>query len=173
MAPLPPSNTARFKVFYTNCGKQHTLQVRSADSPLAVGLNIDDFFQALSIVLFSTVIDEVQFAASGSDIFNAITTGIEGNTYGSGAGSITSVPVYLDFVGRSSGGRRVRATVLGVTTIGTDYRFVAGESTVIDAAVAALQAPANHWLAIDGIEPVWKTYANAGYNAHWQRAVRP
>jgi hypothetical protein len=173
MAPLPPNSTARFKVFYTSVGEQHTLQVRSADSPAAVGLNVDDLFTALSPKLFATVIDEVQFAASGSNVFNSVTTGIEGNTYGTGAGSITNVPLYIDFVGRSADGRRVRASVFGANDTGTDFRYVAGESAAIDAAVAALQAPANHWLTIGGLEPVWKNYANGGFNAYWQRAVRP
>jgi len=173
MAPLPPNSTPRFKCFYTNVSTQHTIQVRSHDSPLAVGLNIDDLFNALSPLLFSTVIDEVQFAAAGSNVFNAVTTGIEGTTYGSGGGIITNVPVYIDFVGRSTDGRRVREAVFGIKDIGVDYRYVAGENSAVDAAIAALNAPANHWVSIGDLPVIWKSYANAGYNAYWQRNSRP
>jgi len=173
MAPLPPNNTARFKVFYTTIGHQHTLEIRSGASPGAVGVIVDQFFTALSAISFLKTIDEVQFAASGSNVFNAVTSGIEGNTYGVGAGSITDVPVYIDFVGRSSGGRRVRLASFGHGSVGVDYRYLAGESIPVDAAVSVLQSAGGSLLAIDGLTPIWKAYANGGYNAYWQRAIRP
>lgn len=173
MAPLPIDNTPRFKVFYTNCSVQHVMDIRSPDSPFAFGLNVDDLLNALLTVLTPTVIDEVQWAPSGSNIFNNVVTGIEGNTYGAGAISTLYPAFYTNFVGRSTGGRRVRLAVFGTTNIAQDYRFVAGENAAIDAAIAALQVAANHFTAIDGLKPVWKTYANAGLNAYWQRKLRP
>jgi len=149
------------------------MQVRSHDSPLAVGLNVDDLFTALSGKLFATIIDEVQFAVDGSNVFNTVVSGIEGNTYGSGAGIETNVPMFINFIGRSSDGRRVRVSVFGANSPGVDFRFVAGEDADVTAAIAALNAPANHWVTIGDLEPFWKSYANAGWNAYWQRATRP
>jgi hypothetical protein len=63
------------------------------------------------------VIDEVQFAASGSNIFNPVVTGIEGNSYGSGGVSAPNAAFFLSFVGRTSGGRRARLFVFGYITV--------------------------------------------------------
>jgi hypothetical protein len=173
MAPLPPDSTPRFKVFYTNSGQQHTMNIRSHDSPSAFGLNVDDFLNALSGLLTATTIDEVQFAATGSNVFNPVTSGIEGNTYGSGAGSTLVRASYVDFIGRSTDGKRVRLAVFGTKDLGTDFRFVAGENADVDAAIVALSAGANHFVTISDANPIWKSYANAGFNAYWQRAERP
>jgi len=173
MAPLPIDNTPRYKVFYTVASQQHVMDIRSSDSPASFGLNVDDLLTALGSAILALVIDEVQFSPSGMTVFNAVTSGIEGNTYGSGAGAILNKATYINFVGRSTGGRRVRLAVFGASAVGTDCRYVAGEDARIDDAIAALQVSANHFEAIDGLKPVWKSYANAGFNAYWQRAMRP
>lgn len=173
MAALLPSNTARYKVHYTVGGHSHTMELRSVASPSAIGTLVDAFLTALSSILHAMVIDLVEFAASGSDIFNPVTSGIEGNTYGIGAGTTDQVPIFFNFIARSSGGRRLRMAIFGGTSLGTDFRFIAGELGPIDAAIAVLVAAGSQLMAIDGLTPVWKTYANAGFNAHWQRALRP
>lgn len=175
MAPLPPNNTPRFRIKYTNVSHQHSMEVRSHLSPSALGTLIDDFFTALDTAIFSTVIDSVEFAADGSDIFNPVTSGIEGNVYtGFGSGTVPGEAAqYISFIGRSSGGRRVRLYVFGVTTTGDDFRFPAGEVADVDAARAVLVAAGDSLRCIDDLQPVWKTYANGGVNAHWQKALRP
>ena len=175
MAPLPPESTARFKVFYTSVGHQHSMEVRSAGSPSAVGTFLDDYFTGLGFLIYSTVIDEVQFAANGSTIFNAVTTGIEGNVYtGAGSGTVASEAAqFISFIGRTSGGRRLRMYTFGATSTAVDFRYVAGENATVDAVVAILVAAGGLLLGIDGGTPVWKNYANAGVNAHWQKTLRP
>lgn len=173
MAPLPPESTARFKVFYTVGTHQHTMEFRSGASPSAVGTIIDDFLTALNDEIYILTIDEVQFAANGSVIFNAITTGVEGSSYGTGAEPNEATPFYLSFIGRSPGGRRVRIYVFGSKSLYTDYRVTALENVDVDAAIAVLVAAGGSLLAIDGGTPIWKTYANMGVNAHWQKAIRP
>ena len=173
MAPLPANNTPRYRVFYTNASQQHTLNLRSSDSPAAFGSDVNDLFALLTNHIFPTTIDEVQWAPTGSNIFNVVVTGIEGNTYGNGTPSVSSPAVYIDFVGRSSGGRRVRAAIFGFTSVGGDFRIQPGELPQVDAAIALLNLASNGFLAIDGLKPVWKSYANAGFNAYWQRAIRP
>lgn len=173
MAPLPPSNTARFRFFYTCIGKQHALQVRTASSPASIAGFMNAYWTAFGVSLNAMVIDFVTFAASGSDIFNAITTGIEGNTYGSGAGTVEQVPWAYTFIGRTAGGRRVRWNQFGSKTLGTDYRTLATESAPIDAVIALLRLGPSQLLGIDGLIPVWKTYANNQVNDHWIKNVRP
>jgi hypothetical protein len=173
MAPLSPDNTARYRVHYTVIGAQHTMEIRSLISPGALGTLVDSLLTQLGTDIFAMVVDFVEFAASGSNVFNSVTTGIEGFTYGSGAGTTIQIPNYVHFIGRTTGGRRVRLTVFGIIGLGTDYRFIAGEDALIDAAISVLVASGGNILGIDGLTPVWKSYANAGTNAHWQKAVRP
>jgi len=77
------------------------------------------------------------------------------------------------FLGRTSGGRRVRFTQFGALFLGVDYRIVAGESSPIDAVVAVLQAASGLIVGIDDLTPVWKTYADCGVNDHWIKNLRP
>jgi len=171
---LSPDSTIRFRVFYTNCSHQHSLQVRSGSSPAVVGSLVDSFFTALGNVISATVIDFVDFAASGSSVFNPVTTGIEGNTYaGFGGGTTVQAAQYIDYVGRTAGGRRVRWSVFGIGNLFTDFRAVSAENAQVDAGRAILAGAGAVIIGIDGLIPSWKTYANTGVNAHWQKALRP
>jgi hypothetical protein len=173
MAPLPPNSTARYKFHYTTVGRSHTAELRSTVSPAVAGLLFDNIVQALNTAVHGAVMDFTEFAASGSNVFNPVTTGFEGTTWGSGAGLVRDVPKYFNFIGRSAGGRRCRLTIFGGIAEAVDYRYLAGESPLIDAAVAALVAGGPNVLAIDGLQVVWKSYVNVGWNSHWQREVRP
>jgi len=173
MAPLPVDNTPRYKVFYTVNGVQHTQEWRSDLSPAAMSVDLDQFWTAIEPELYQTVIDDVQFAASGSNIFNSVTMPFVGSTYGSGTGVIGTVPYFVSFIGRSSDGRRLRVFFYGANALGGDYRFVAGENTAVDNTVAALVAAGSDLQTIGGLTPIWKSYANAGASAYWQRNIRP
>lgn len=173
MAPLPVTNTPRYKVFYTVNGVQHVQEWRSHLSPSAMSVDLVAFWTAIAALLYATVIDDVQFAASGSNIFNSVTMSFVGTSYGSGTGAIGTVPYFLSFVGRSSDSRRLRVYFYGVNGLGGDYRFVAGESTAVDNVIGALNAAGGDLKTIGDLTPVWKSYANAGASAYWQRNVRP
>jgi hypothetical protein len=144
-------------------------------SPATLGAELDVLYDALATagIIYQITIDEVQFAANGSNVFNTVVSGIEGNTYGSGTPTTAQVPQYFDFVGRSTDGRRVRFSVFGANYLGGDYRVVAGENPGIDVVVTLLNASVNAWFTIGGLKAIWKSYANVGVNAYWQRAVRP
>lgn len=172
MAPLPPDSTPRYKVFYVNVGVTHVMDIRSHASPGAFGAEVDALLTALGTLLLATLVTEVQFAADNSNVFNAVVTGIEGNTYGSGSGTVLNKSTYINFVGRSGDGRRVRLAVFGVADIGVDCRFLATENGFVDAAVAVLQGGSNSFVTIGDLTPIWKSYANAGFNAYWQKAMR-
>lgn len=176
MAPLDPTNTPRFKILYTVGAHDHASEVRGGTiSPATLGVELDDLYNFLADagILFTLVVNEVQYAPSGSNIFNAVTTGIEGNSYGSGTPTTVQEPQYFDFVGRSAGGRRTRFSVFGANYLGGDFRVIAGENPGIDFCTALLNGSTGAWFAIDGLKAVWKSYANIGVNAYWQRKVRP
>jgi hypothetical protein len=164
MTALPVDNTPRFRVTYTNLGLSHVLDIRSNSSPSALGVQIDAFFDAISGVIADTSIDVVEYAPSGSSVFNPVTTGIETNHYGTYSSPAEAKAWYVGFVGRSSGGHRARLFVFGAGLLGTNYRWAPGENTAVDSAVATLQAQSPGWQAIDGLVPTWKSYANAGVN---------
>jgi len=116
----------------------------------------------------------VEHAATGSNVFLPVTSGIEGNVYGGPGGSIGEVPWNIDFAGRSAGGRKWRLAVFGMKSLAGDYKFLPGENTPVDNAIAALQTRSpGDLLGIDATEVTVYSYANAGVNAHWQRALRP
>lgn len=174
MAPLPYNNTAIYKLYYTVAGHQHSHQVRAVApfSPSDFGALEGFIFDAMDPILFPVTIDFATFQASGSNVSNPVITGIEGNTYGSGSPGPQNVPIYADWVGRSTGGRRVRYAIFGLKTVDDNFRFSAGQSTEIDAVQALIEAETLSFLAVDGLTTIWKSYANNGYNAYWQRAVR-
>lgn len=175
MAPLNPNNTPRFRFHYSSMGHTHTMELRSHLSPAAIGALFNGLLVAAGTLIYQTTLDLVEFAPSGSDIFNPVTTGFEGTVYaGAGvSGAVTPTSFFVSFIGRSTGGRRARIFLYGVTTTATDYRFLPGENAQVDAAINVLQGSGNDLRAIDDITPIWKDYANAGVSAHWQKALRP
>jgi len=164
MAPLPPNNTPRFKVTYSSLGRSHDFTARTNVSPAAFGVQADAFLGSFATFIATTTIDVVEFAPSGSDIFNPVTTGIEGNVYGTSGPAPDNAAWYVGFVGRTSGGRRARLFIFGAGLLGGNYRWNPGENASVDSAIATLQAQSPGWQAIDGLVPVWKSYANGGVN---------
>jgi hypothetical protein len=172
MAPLPPNNTARYRVRYFTCGLQHSFQIRSNSSPLAIGAFVTSLYQALGTAVFGTIINTFEFAAQGSNIFNAVLTGAEGVSFGSGTSTDQARAYEYNFIGRSTGGKRVRMMIFGAPVLGTDYRYIASENSFLDAARGVLNSNSNLLQCIDGLPPVWKSYVNAGSNAYWQKELR-
>jgi len=173
MAALPPENTARYRVHYTVGDEQHTMEIRSAARPSALGTLVAHFLSELDSAIGAMVVDFVEWAPSGSVFFNPVVTGIEGSSFGTGTITGDVRAWAFNFIGRSTGGRRVRIMVFGAVSLGADYRFVAGENAAVDAGLQALVDAGGNILCIDGLQPVWKTYVNALVNAHWQKKLRP
>jgi hypothetical protein len=173
LAALPSDGTPRFKVFYTTVHKQHVMDLRSHESPASIGTIVDDFLTAVGGAVRALTVDSVEFAPSGSGVFNPVTTGIEGNTYGTGAGDDSETAWFYGWVGRTSGGRRARIFLYGAGNQGHDYRFGRGESTSLDAATDVLVAAGTKLRAIDDLSPTWKNYINAGTSRHWIKRLRP
>lgn len=176
--PLPdllPENTARFKVFYTVGGQQHTQTIRTDPiSPSAMNTLLQGYYTEIGPSIYATSIDDVQFAVSGSNIFNSVSMPIVGSTFGAGAPLVPGERAYYySFVGRSPAGYRARFYQFGAKALGGDYRFPVGEDANLDDARGVIEGASGAWLAIDGLKPIWKSYSNAGVNSYWQRQIRP
>lgn len=172
MAPVDPSNTPRFKFNYTVNGIGHDFQIRSHSSPGAIGTLVGAFLTALDDAIFGMVIDTVEFAADGSNIFLPVVTGIEGNTYGSGEAPILAAPYFYGFVGRTAAGKRWTLKIFAAGQLGGNYRYSPGELAELDNAVDALQAFGAALVGIDDAQVTVYSYVNAGVNAYWQRELR-
>lgn len=174
MSSLPQDNTARYKLFYHVGVYNHVVQVRAAGvhSPSSFGTAMDNLLTAFGTDIYQMGVDKVEFAASGSNVFNVVTSGIEGNVYGSGSVTGLLAPQFIAFQGRSSGGHRVRLSIYGIKPEENDYRFEPGDNSNVDAAIAVIQTPSAFFKAIDGVTPSWYDYANTGFNAYWQRRLR-
>lgn len=172
MAPLPPSNTPRFRVHYTAMTHQHTFQLRSHASPSFIGTFVNDLLTAFDLSIAPLTIDAVEFAADGSDIFNLVTTGIEGNSYGNAFFSDEMAAWSYTFVGRSSGGRRVRLALFAAVTLGTDYRVLEADSTSLADTLAVLRTNSVGLVSIEDQSIVWKSYVDCNANDHWIKVLR-
>jgi len=174
MAPLPHNNTAIYYLDYTVDAREHTLEVRfdGAVSPAAFGASIGGLFVDNLANLDLLTVLGVRHQVQGSNVSNPVTSGIEGNTYGSGVAGADNVPKYINFIGRSSGGRRVRMMIFGYKGAISTWRLTTAENAGVSAGVARMNAASGLYLAIDAVEPLWYPYANVGFNAYWQRKAR-
>lgn len=172
MVPINPNNTPRFRVHYAAVGQNHTIQFRSHNSPGAMGTFIAGLFNALAAAIVPCTISFVDWAATGSDIFNPVVTGVEGNVIGTSPVQPEFQAYALSYVGRTAGGRRNRVAIFGVNSLGSNYRFSAGESAVVDAGRAHLVANPGYCVGIDDLTTVWKAYGNVKPWDHWVDHVR-
>lgn len=127
----------------------------------------------MSTAIYTLVVNETEWAPAGSNVFNPVVTGTEGDSFGSGTPTGDVRAWAVNFIGRSASGRRVRLMVFSPTLLGGDYRFNPGEAGFFDAARNVLNSAGSTIQTIDGQTPVWKTYINALANAYWQKELRP
>lgn len=176
MTPLPADSTARVKIKYTTCGTEHTVQVRFV-APHTVAEVITAFSNFVhdreSLFYLSSVID-VQVAEVLSNVFNSY-GGDWPTAWGSGAGSVAAAGQFLDFIGRSTDGRRARLALFGAKVVlDSDglYRLLSADDTNIADMVNILATATGLFLSINGFQPVWKPYADSGLNAYWRNHTR-
>lgn len=177
MAPLAYNNTGLVFVDYASCGEDHTMQLRyGSDGSIEECLSLaDTLFNAMdSSLQLVTIIGARQQAIHTN--FSLPVTWTGAATYGSGVGDHYKSAWFADFVGRSSGGRRVRVAMFGLAAdfdgTSKDYRYSTTESVDVADAVAALEANPNACVAIDGLVASWHQYANIGQNAYWRNRIR-
>ena len=78
----------------------------------------------------------------------------------------------LNFVGRSSTGRRARWAIFGYKNAYSEFRLTSAESADIATVVDALDASPTRFLAIDGNLPTWYPYANVKAWDYWVGEAR-
>lgn len=175
MPPLPSSNTARLKVFYQNSVTEHSIVARmatAADAP-----DVETLFLAvigdIGTLFNFTEVTAVQLAADGSDLFfDYGATTLLGESWGVDPTSAEHNATGMTFVGRSPLGRRAKFTLFGYSGSVSSFRLTSSENTGVENAVAALNASSTAFLAIDGGEPLWKSYADIKTNDHWVKKAR-
>lgn len=177
MPALPVESTARLFVDYSTCGEEHTALVRfgtggSVSDAMAM---LDAFWIAIDPLMYLGTITGARVADIGLTVTYPVTwTGAA--DFGSGAGSHYQTANYIDFVGRSIGGKRVRLSTFGLIshadTSGSDYRHNASDVAAVAAALAVLEASGDTPVAIDGDPGVWQQYANIGVSAYWRNKIR-
>jgi hypothetical protein len=75
--------------------------------------------------------------------------------------------------GRTFGGHKSRISIYGYKLGGQgDYRIDITENVGIANLVTYLNGATGFALAIDGSQPVWHNYGNAGLNDHWVKKHR-
>jgi len=175
MAALPPSNTTRWWAVYTNNNTQHRLMVRTAASVTAAQANtfFNTLFNTLAPIIFSTAVQNLETAVLGSNVRNIVAwTGPASYGAGSEAGTDGRARAF-SFVGRSVDGRKTKLFVFGGKPFSEgDYRIDTSEDAAVLAAVNLLNGANGVYLSISGLQPVWKGYANIGYNDHWIKEYR-
>lgn len=175
MAELPANNTARWYIDYSTSLSEHTLMLRSTaatGSPAVVAV-VSSLFTALNSVLSLHTINRIRYSAQGQDYSIPVPSTLDGDTFGTGGATTLGDAGYLNFVGRSIDGRRVKAAVFGITlAIPSDFRLTSGESAPVLNAVAALNSNPDVALAISGADTTWYPYANVGINSYWQKEHR-
>lgn len=175
MAPLPPNSTARYFLDYETCGFDHTLIMRAhgtRDDEAAVEM-IVSILDAIHDLIFEYNILGWRYQADVSDVSEELTwTGA--TTYGGSAGVAYQTAQYIDFVGRSADGRRVRAAFFGTTFSeqGNDYRVSPTEQPAVGDVIGILSSSDPYFVTVSSEIPSWKNYANCGVNAYWRNKVR-
>lgn len=175
MAPLPPSNTQRWKYTYENAVNEHSVTFRTN-----AGATLGDV-DAVAHQLFSVIgagcsaftVTGLEFADAGSDIFDPITGSSEvGDSFGSGTAIKQYDATAITFVGRAAGGRRARISLFGWKSDLSEFRLTAGESADVTSFVGTLNGVDSPIVAINAVGPVWHAYADIKANDHWVDKAR-
>lgn len=174
LGALPPHNTARVWIDYSDGQFVHTLLIRHDTSVGSVMDTADTLFTALASDWYEITIGEVRFAASGSDVsFPATWTG--GTTYGATAMPGVFAPRQLMFLGRDSNGRRARWSLWGFEGSSPDeYRLARSGGNIVDDILTVIEAGQTSatFLSISGQVPTMYQYADFNFNNHYERLAR-
>lgn len=174
MAPVNPNNTDRYFFDYDADGRPHTVMMRTLATidPVEAVAGFAGFVAALSPLMCASTLTGARFAEQGSNVTNPVSIG-GGVSWGAGGQNDTLEPAFISFVGRDNLGRRARVFMYGVLGVNqADYRLTFPESDEVIDVVGYLSSAAGIFLTITLGVPVWKNYANLGFNAYWQRQAR-
>jgi hypothetical protein len=175
LAPLPLDSTARYHFQYHTCGFDHTLQIRAGadvtDAEVAADFNA--FITACGGLFHASTLTDVLKAPSGSNVFNSVVADWPVG-WGGSAGPNAHTANYVDFIGRSLDGRRVRAALFGCTfdVFEDSYRILAADDAAVADTCTVLNGAEGTFVSINGFQPVWKLYADIGPSAYWRNKIR-
>lgn len=176
MAALDPANTGRFWLDYTDGHNEHTLMVRYGESATLadVMFSIDLFLTDLSTHLYVLTITGARYSGEGSHVSSPVVwTGAA--AYGSGAMPLAFRPKQWCWLGRTTGGRRARWFLFGVSTnVPDNYRELSGSGNAAqDGTTGILAGQAlGVFIAIDKLTPQLANYADVNFNNYWERRSR-
>lgn len=180
MAPLPYNSTSILRVQYSHLDygeREMVFRAAAGVSSGAMTETVADLIEAFALNLWA---EEVQTSSAtwqeaGADFSLPIFFPV---IAGQRAGAITpgSVPRFLSFNARGvTTGREYKVGSYFVDiAVDANYRYSAGESAQVDAMLTAWNAYCLDVNActIGGDQMQRRLYANAGYNAYWQRKLR-
>lgn len=170
-----PTAMPRSQLHYTAAGTGHILLLHWApgtDATLAQTNATAVANQFKTISPTNLVFDGHSYAPAGSNIFNPTAwTNITGTATGTINASFA--PGYYSFVGRTVGGCRTRLYLYAMTAIpDANWRVEGAEAAAWQAVITWLNSTSSPLVARDGLGVIWKNYANAGFNAHYQKKSR-
>lgn len=177
MASLPSNNTGVLFLDYSTCLENHTAQVRFGDAgtPADCMIVLDEMLTAMVAFLYQVDIIGARVRLEGENVTNPVTwTGDA--SYGGDPGPHYGTAQFVDFVGRSGDGRRVRMEFFGAQAYfdggGDDYRFQSADFPFVANCLASLTSKTGCAVSISGLSVSWKSYGNGGVNAYWRNRVR-
>lgn len=174
LPPLPEYNTGRFFIDYEGPYGKHSAQLRGnfdVDPQSAVAAISSLLTTLKPIIVQDTTFTGVRYALSGTNISNPLSFA---PIQGTAAGTLAQIdyPRFFAFWGRGPDGRETKLTFYGGNVgVTNDYRITGGENATIAAVINQLNS-SSQWTTISGSRPIWKQYANTGYNAYFQRKRR-
>lgn len=176
MAPLPEENTARIRVRYHDQWNEHTMTFRFVDmaAPATNVAIVRSVITSMLPLLWDNVIfDGAEMAVEGSNIFNEVSGWTPMNATGQGTpGANVSPSRFMQFGGRSSDGRKVKLYLFGVRYDEVqDMRYSPADLAAVGDVIDQL-TNSSEIVTIGGITPVWKQYANYGFNDLVTRKAR-
>lgn len=177
MSALPPNNTARVWVKYTDGINEHELLIRhnTATADVADVLDFaDDLFTQIADSWYQIGVLGARASSQHSD-FSFPTAWPHSPTYGGGAMPKVFSPRQFCLLGRTSLGHRIRFFLFGYEgTSPDDYRLARGSGNIVDDALTVIEAAQLNGigLCIDGQVPVMYQYADFNFNNYYERQAR-
>lgn len=176
MPPLPENSTACVFIDYEVAGYPHTAQVRfdAPNTPSDVLVEFASIVTALGPNLYESHLLGTRYRVAGGTVSVPFpSTGLPA-VWGVGLAVGDETARYYDWIGRSTGGKRVRFSLFGATILTNDnkYRITSTIGPPWSEVQDILDAAEGTFLAIDGLQPVWYPYVNLGVNAYWRNKVR-
>jgi len=177
LAPLPPSNTERWWLEYTDQGVSHKMLMRCADERSAgeVAEAYDTFLASIVDGINVLTIVGLSHAAAGSNVTNPEDpTGLAA-TYGLAAGDPINIPLEMTFPGRSRDGRKTFVSLFGwAAQTDETWRYDATIGSIVINGVTALNglSASGFFVSISGARVFHKNYANVSFNDYWVKKRR-